>query len=54
MQAPNLVYHGWRCISLEPALVINVPNEPYDHVAPDEHRLAPQGTLEYDWPRKDA
>ena len=53
VQVPNLVYHGWKCISPEPALVINVPNQPYDHAAPDEHRLAPHGTLDYDWSRKD-
>ncbi len=53
IQVPNLVYHGWKCISPEPALVINVPNEPYDRSVPDEHRLAPHGTLDYDWSRKD-
>jgi dTDP-4-dehydrorhamnose 3,5-epimerase len=53
VQVPNLVYHGWKCISAEPALVVNVPNEPYDRAAPDEHRLAPHGTLDYDWSRKD-
>ena len=29
VQVPNLVYHGWKCISLEPSLVVNVPTEPY-------------------------
>ena len=24
VQVPNLVYHGWKCISLEPSLVVNV------------------------------
>jgi dTDP-4-dehydrorhamnose 3,5-epimerase len=50
---PNLVYHGWKCISVEPSLVLNVPNEPYDYSDPDEHRLEPHGTLPYDWARKD-
>ena len=53
VQVPNLVYHGWKCISLEPSLVVNVPSEPYDHAAPDEYRLDPHGTLPYDWTRKD-
>lgn len=53
VQVPNLVYHGWKCISEEAALVINVPSEPYDHEAPDEFRLNPHGTLRYDWTRKD-
>jgi dTDP-4-dehydrorhamnose 3,5-epimerase len=53
VQVPNLVYHGWKCISPEPSLVINVPSEPYDRDDPDEYRLAPHGTLPYDWTRKD-
>jgi dTDP-4-dehydrorhamnose 3,5-epimerase len=53
VQVPNLVYHGWKCISPEPALVVNVPNEPYHYAEPDEYRLAPHDTLPYDWGRKD-
>ena len=53
VQVPKLVYHGWKCISLEPSLVINVPDEPYNRDSPDERRLAPHGTLPYDWTRKD-
>lgn len=53
VQVPKLVYHGWKCISAEPALVVNVPSRPYDRAEPDEYRLAPHGTLPYDWSRKD-
>ena len=53
VQVPKLVYHGWKCISAEPSLVINVPDEPYDHTDPDEQRIDPHGTLPYDWMRKD-
>jgi len=53
VQVPNLVYHGWKCISTEPSLVVNVPTEPYRHSDPDEYRLEPHGTLPYDWTRKD-
>lgn len=53
VQVPNLVYHGWKCISGEMSLVVNVPNEPYRHGEPDEYRLEPHGTLPYDWTRKD-
>ena len=53
VQVPPLVYHGWKCISEEMALVVNVPNEPYRHDDPDEFRLEPHGTLPYDWSRKD-
>lgn len=53
VRIPNLVYHGWKCISLEPSLVVNVPTEPYRYDDPDEFRLEPHGTLPYDWNRKD-
>ncbi|HTL45737.1 MAG TPA: dTDP-4-dehydrorhamnose 3,5-epimerase family protein [Vicinamibacterales bacterium] len=53
VEVPNLVYHGWKCVSTEPALVVNVPTEPYAYDDPDEFRLEPHGTLPYDWSRKD-
>ena len=53
VQVPNLVYHGWKNIGLETSLVVNVPTEPYNYKDPDEYRLDPHGTLDYDWTRKD-
>ena len=53
VQVPKLVYHGWKCIGTEPSLVVNVPDEPYNRADPDERRLAPHGTLPYDWTRHD-
>ena len=53
VQVPNLVYHGWKCVSPDTALVVNVPNEPYRYAQPDEYRLQPHDTLPYDWTRKD-
>lgn len=53
VQIPPRVYHGWKCISLEPALVVNVPTETYQYSSPDQFRLDPHGTLPYDWSRKD-
>jgi dTDP-4-dehydrorhamnose 3,5-epimerase len=53
VQVPKLVHHGWKCISVEPSLVINIPDEPYDYRTPDEHRIEPHGALPYDWSRKD-
>lgn len=53
VRVPNLVYHGWKCISADAALVVNVPTEPYRYDDPDEYRLEPHGTLPYDWTRKD-
>lgn len=53
VQIPALVYHGWKCISPEMSLVLNLPTEPYQYADPDEYRLAPHGTLPYDWTRHD-
>lgn len=53
VQIPPLVYHGWKCISSEMSMVVNVPSDPYHYEQPDEYRLEPHGTLPYDWARKD-
>ena len=53
VQIPAGVYHGWKCISLEMSLMVNVPDQPYNRSEPDEERLEPHGTLPYDWARKD-
>jgi dTDP-4-dehydrorhamnose 3,5-epimerase len=53
VQVPKLVYHGWKCIGSEVALVVNVPTEPYRYDDPDEYRLEPHGTLPYDWSHRD-
>jgi dTDP-4-dehydrorhamnose 3,5-epimerase len=52
---PHLTWHGWKCISLDEAMILNLVTEPYDHAAPDEHRLPPHdnGVIPYDWQRKD-
>ncbi len=53
IQVPNLVYHGWKCISEELSIVVNVPTEPYRHGAPDEFPIEAHGVLPYDWSRHD-
>ncbi len=53
VQVPCLVYHGWKCISIGPSLVVNVPSTPYRHADPDEYRVEAHGKLSYDWTRKD-
>lgn len=53
VQVPNLVYHGWKCISEETSLVVNVPSVPYAYDDPDEFRIEAHGTLPYDWSRND-
>lgn len=54
LQIPALVYHGFKCISEEEAMVINFPTEPYNPKEPDEYRVKPHDSIiPYDWTRKD-
>jgi dTDP-4-dehydrorhamnose 3,5-epimerase len=54
LQIPALVYHGFKCISQEEAIVINCPTEMYHYQEPDEYRLAAHNSeIPYDWARKD-
>jgi dTDP-4-dehydrorhamnose 3,5-epimerase len=54
VQVPNGVFHGWKCISKEEALVINCVTEPYHYDKPDQDNLPPHGgDVPYDWNRKD-
>lgn len=54
VQIPAHVYHGFKGISPEEAIVINCPTEPYNREAPDEFRLeAHAEDIPYDWARKD-
>lgn len=54
VRVPKEVYHGWKCISEEEAIIINIPTEVYVYEAPDEYRIPPHGGLiPYDWTRKD-
>jgi dTDP-4-dehydrorhamnose 3,5-epimerase len=50
VRVPAGVYHGWKCVSQEESLVVNVPTEPYNHESPDEYR-APWDTpdIPYSW-----
>jgi dTDP-4-dehydrorhamnose 3,5-epimerase len=54
VQIPKNVYHGFKGVSEEQSIIINMPTEPYDRKDPDEFRL-PAHTKEipYDWERKD-
>ena len=54
VRIPKGVYHGFKTISDEEAIVINIPTEPYNREAPDEFRLDPHDNdIPYDWDRKD-
>jgi len=54
VSVPRGVYHGWKCISQEMSLVVNMPDRHYDYENPDEIREEPHGgKIPYDWARKD-
>ena len=54
LRIPPLVYHGFKCISEQEAMVINTPSELYNYTEPDEYRVDPHGgDIPYDWARKD-
>ncbi|OPY70588.1 MAG: hypothetical protein A4E57_00430 [Syntrophorhabdaceae bacterium PtaU1.Bin034] len=54
VKVPRMVYHGWKCISPDEAIVINVPTEPYNASEPDEYRVDPHNNnIPYRWVRKD-
>jgi dTDP-4-dehydrorhamnose 3,5-epimerase len=51
---PPGVWHGMKCISQEPAMLVNTPTEPYHYADPDEVRADPHKShIPYDWSRKD-
>jgi dTDP-4-dehydrorhamnose 3,5-epimerase len=54
LQIPPFVYHGFKCISQDEALVINCPTDVYNYQNPDEFRAEPHDpSIPYDWSRKD-
>ena len=54
VQVPAGIFHGWMCMSIEEAVIINISTEIYNYKKPDEKRLDPhQNNISYDWHRKD-
>ena len=54
LHIPPFVFHGFKCISDQEALVINIPTEVYNYSDPDEFRIPPHDNdIPYDWNRKD-
>jgi len=51
---PPMVFHGFKCVGMEEALMLNCPTAPYNREAPDEYRLdAHTPEIPYDWARQD-
>jgi dTDP-4-dehydrorhamnose 3,5-epimerase len=54
VQIPPLVLHGFKCISEQEAICINIPTQVYNYDQPDEFRVDPhKNDIPYDWERKD-
>lgn len=54
VKVPRMVYHGWKCIGEEEALIINTPTQAYNYAEPDEFRVDPHiNDIPYTWERKD-
>ena len=50
VQIPPMVYHGFKCISDQEAIVVNTVTEPYNRETPDEYRIdAYENDIDYDW-----
>jgi len=52
VQVPALVWHGFKCVSAEESIIINVATEPYNHAGPDEFRRPWNDPgIPYNWDR---
>ena len=50
VQIPPGVYHGFKCMSDQEAIVINTVTEPYNYKTPDENRVdCYENDIDYDW-----
>lgn len=50
VQIPPMVYHGFKCVSDNEAIVVNTVTEPYNYKNPDEYRVDPyENDIPYDW-----
>jgi dTDP-4-dehydrorhamnose 3,5-epimerase len=50
VKIPKGVYHGFKAISKEEAMVINIPTKAYNYSKPDEWRIAlDDPEINYDW-----
>jgi dTDP-4-dehydrorhamnose 3,5-epimerase len=53
VKIPPLVYHGFKGIGTQTALIVNTVTEPYNYERPDEFRVAWDSLdVPYDWSLK--
>ncbi len=54
VKIPPMVLHGFKCISQQEAICINIPTEVYNYEQPDEFRVDPhENDIPYKWERRD-
>jgi dTDP-4-dehydrorhamnose 3,5-epimerase len=54
LQIPAGIYHGFKNVGLEEAIILNIPTNTYNSADPDEHRIDPHGSkIPYAWTRRD-
>ncbi len=54
IQIPPGIYHGFKTVSEDEAVTMNIPTECYRYEDPDEERVDPHsGEIPYNWERKD-
>jgi dTDP-4-dehydrorhamnose 3,5-epimerase len=54
VKIPPLVLHGFKCVSQQEAICINVPTEAYNYDQPDEFRIDPlKNDIPYSWNRRE-
>ena len=54
LQIPPFIFHGFKCIGEEEAIVINCPTETFNYEDPDEFRVDPhENDIPYEWERAD-
>lgn len=50
VKIPPMIYHGFKGIATQPALIVNTVTEPYNYEAPDEFRVAwDSPDVPYNW-----
>ncbi|MBN2619507.1 dTDP-4-dehydrorhamnose 3,5-epimerase family protein [candidate division WOR-3 bacterium] len=55
LHIPKLVWHGFKCITEQEAMIVNIVTECYNYDTPDEYRKPAHGSdIPYDWARKDS
>jgi dTDP-4-dehydrorhamnose 3,5-epimerase len=54
VHVPPLVFHGFKNVGTEEALILNCPTETYQYDQPDEYRVDPyDNDIPHDWRRRD-